>query len=395
VNEYLVIRLGVEATDPVSWLVWSQQEHEIIASGVLAGATELHQLQERVGGRPVIGLVPASVLLFREVTLPGRLTRQSIKALPFLLEEEVASDVEALHLVVLASREQQVSLVGVDRALMDSWLGWAAEAGFEFKQLIPDVLTLPLQPGDWTAVEIEGQWLVRQNEHSGFQAEAEWLPVLFQTFEPAPVIASYSIPPADCAGEWQMQPAELPMQLMAQGALNNKVNLLIGEYRRQPEWQRLLLPWRKVAIAAGVLLVMLLGNQLLTLHRMSQESAQLKAQTVELYKQIFPGETRVRNPKQQMNQHLKALSGHSTRASFLREFMKLVPIFGQIPTLHPDQLRFDDDRGEFRLQATADGGYQDFDRFRQLAGEIFEVKPGDMKNENGKVQGTLTLRSKS
>lgn len=393
-NEYLVIRLGVDAADPVSWLVWSQLEHEIIASGTLNGADELHQLRERAGGRPVIGLVPASELLFREVTLPGRLNRQSLKALPFLLEEEVASDVESLHLVVLASREQQVSLVGVDKELMSNWLGWMAEAGMEFKQLIPDVLTLPVQPGDWSAVELNGQWLVRQGEFSGFQAEAQWLPVLFQTFDPPPVIASFSIPPADCAGEWQMQPAEMAMQLMAQGALNSKINLLTGAFRRQPEWQRLLLPWRKVAIAASVLLVLLLGNQLLALHRMSQESVELKAQTVALYKQIFPGETRVRNPKQQMTRHLKAMSGQSSKPGFVRQFMELVPIFSQVPALRPDQLRFDDDHSEFRLQATADG-YQDFDRFRQLAAERFEVKPGDMKNENGKVQGVLTLRSKS
>ena len=86
-NEYLVVRLGVEPTDPVNWLVWSQIEQGIIASGTLAGAAELVQLQERAGGRPIIGLAPASELLFREVTLPGRLNRQTIKALPFLLED--------------------------------------------------------------------------------------------------------------------------------------------------------------------------------------------------------------------------------------------------------------------------------------------------------------------
>lgn len=70
-----------------------------------------------------------------------------LKALPFLLEEEVASDVESLHLVALASREQQVSLVGVDKELMSNWFGWmAGEAGMETRQLILDVLTLPVQP---------------------------------------------------------------------------------------------------------------------------------------------------------------------------------------------------------------------------------------------------------
>ena len=394
-NEYLVVRLGVEPTDPVNWLVWSQIEQGIIASGTLAGAAELVQLQERAGGRPIIGLAPASELLFREVTLPGRLNRQTIKALPFLLEEQIASDVESLHLVVLSSQERQVKLVAVDKERMSQWLTWFAEAGLTLKTLVPDVLTLPLAvEGEWSAVELNGHWLVRQSEWAGLQAEPEWLSALFITFDPPPVVISYSTPPRDCSGEWRSQPAELALQLMAQGALTARGNLLTGPYRKQPEWQRLLQPWRKVALVAGLFLTLLLGDQLLMLRSMQKESQQLKLQTVQLYQQLFPGEKRVINPKQQLNQHLKALSGHSSHDGFLRQLMKLVPMFAQLPTLRPDQLRYDDTHGEIRLQATADG-YQDFDRFRQLVAQQFEVKPGDMKSEGGKVQGTLLLRSKS
>ncbi len=394
-NEYLVVRLGVEPADPVSWLVWSQIEHDIIASGTLAGAAELVQLQERAGGRPIIGLAPASELLFREVTLPGRLNRQTMKALPFLLEEQIASDVESLHLVVLSSQERQVRLVAVDKERMGQWLSCFAEAGLELKTLVPDVLTLPLQEeGIWSAVELNGHWLVRQSEWAGLQAEPEWLSALFTTFDPAPVVVSFSAPPRDCPGEWRSQPAELAMQLMAQGAVTARGNLLTGPYRKQPEWQRLFQPWRKVAMVAGLFLVLLLADQLILLHNMQQESQQLKLQTVRLYQQLFPGEKRVINPKQQMTQHLKALSGRSSHEGFLQQIMKLVPMFAQLPTLRPDQLRYDDSHGEFRLQATGDG-YQDFDRFRQLVAQQFEVKPGDMKSEGGKVQGTLVLRSKS
>jgi general secretion pathway protein L len=52
VSESLVIRLGTNAQQPVHWLVWSAQEQEIIASGILASAHALGELQERAGGRP-------------------------------------------------------------------------------------------------------------------------------------------------------------------------------------------------------------------------------------------------------------------------------------------------------------------------------------------------------
>ena len=46
VSESLVIRLGTNAQQPVEWLVWSGGEEEVIASGTLASAHALGELQE-------------------------------------------------------------------------------------------------------------------------------------------------------------------------------------------------------------------------------------------------------------------------------------------------------------------------------------------------------------
>jgi general secretion pathway protein L len=126
VSESLVIRLGTNAQQPVHWLVWSTQEQEIIASGILASAHALGELQERAGGRPVVTLVPGSDLIFRRVSLPGKYSRQAAAALPYLLEEQIASDVDELHLVVLAHQGNDVDLMAVDkysvlRTIQSSW----------------------------------------------------------------------------------------------------------------------------------------------------------------------------------------------------------------------------------------------------------------------------------
>ena len=328
-NEYLVIRLGAHASDPIHWLVWSQSELEIIASGCLSGADELAQLRERAGGRPVIGLVPASEVLFREVSLPGKLNRQSLKALPYLLEEEVASEIEGLHLVVLASQGTQVSLLAVERRRMAQWLLWLETAGLTLQRLVPDVLALPPAEEGWSAVQLGNQWLFRQTTHAGMQAEADWLAPLLAGFEPAPCIHSYSAPPAQVPGEWHAEPAELPMRLLAIGALHAGGNLLSGEYRKQPEWQRLLRPWRATAVAAIALLALLLTNRVLYLFEVRAQGAQLRAQSVQLYKQLFPAEKRVINPKSQMKQHLEALNGQEREPGFIAQLMTLVPVFTQ------------------------------------------------------------------
>ena len=115
---------------------------------------QLGELQTRAGGRPLYVLVPASELVFRQLSLPGKVNRRSLQALPYLLEEEVAGDVEQLHLVILGRDGQQVQVAAVEKARLQQWLDWLAEAGLKPKQLMADVLALPLQADGWSAVKL-------------------------------------------------------------------------------------------------------------------------------------------------------------------------------------------------------------------------------------------------
>ncbi len=129
-------------------------EEEVIASGTLASAHALGELQERAGGRPAVVLVPGSDLIFRRVSLPGKYSRQSAAALPYLLEEQIASDVDELHLVVLGHQGHEVDLMAVDKEKMQTWLGWLEQAGLKSRQLLPDVLALPQATDGWSALQL-------------------------------------------------------------------------------------------------------------------------------------------------------------------------------------------------------------------------------------------------
>ena len=185
-SESLVIRLGTNAQQPVHWLVWSTQEQEIIASGILASAHALGELQERAGGRPVVTLVPGSDLIFRRVSLPGKYSRQAAAALPYLLEEQIASDVDELHLVVLAHQGNDVDLMAVDKAKMQEWLAWLQQAGLKTLQLLPDVLALPPATEGWSALQLGAEWLIRQGPVQGIVADEPLLAMLLAA-QPEPV----------------------------------------------------------------------------------------------------------------------------------------------------------------------------------------------------------------
>ncbi|MCE9932320.1 GspL family type II secretion system protein ExeL [Aeromonas salmonicida] len=392
-SESLVIRLGTNAQQPVEWLVWSAKEEEIIASGTLASAHALGELRERAGGRPVVTLVPGSDLIFRRVSLPGKYSRQAAAALPYLLEEQIASDVDELHLVVLGHEGHDVDLMAVDKEKMQTWLGWLEAAGLKSQQLLPDVLALPQAVNGWSALQLGKEWLLRQGPCQGIVADEPLLAMLLAVeAEPVTIHSHTPVPPIPTAN-WQAADPELPMLLLAKGALNCQANLLQGPYRPQTEYSRYWLQWRKVAVVAGLLLLVALTQRGVHIYQLAEQDKALKAEIRQVYTRIFPGETRIVNVRSQMAQHLKLL-GQTPQDGVLLLLTELAPTFAEVPGLKPQVLRFDAARGELRLQVTAPG-FTEIERFRELAGKRFEVQQGEVRSTEGKVEGALVLKGKS
>ena len=394
-NEFLLIRLGSRHQDNVYWLVWSATQQEVIASGQLNNATQLSELAERAGHRPVIVLVPGCDVIFRELTLPGRLNAQTMQALPFMLEDDVASDVEKLHITVLQHQGQQIKIAAVEQEQMQHWLSWLSNAGLTAQQLLPDVLALP-QPTDngWSLLQLGEQWLIRQNTWQGAVVDGSWLPIWISSHEQLPRLQSYTPAPDGIAAEWQISLCELPMQLLAQNLPSEQANLLQGVYRSVAPWKKQWARWRLPTALAGLWLLLGVINQGIEYAQLHTQQQQLQQQMTSLYRQLFPEEKRVINPRVQLKQHLDTLQQTPLSNSFLSQLASLAPLLHETSGLELQQLQFDSSKQEFRLQISA-RDFQTLEQFRQQASTIFETETTNMQNQDGKVRGMLMVRSKS
>jgi general secretion pathway protein L len=370
-------------------------QQAVIASGQLSNAAQLSELTERAGHRSVIVLVPGSDVIFRALTLPGRLTSQTQQALPFMLEDEIASDVEKLHITVLAHQGQQVQIAAVEQEQMQRWLSWLADAGLTAQQLLPDVLALP-QPADdsWSMLQLGSQWLIRQSQWQGTVVDDNWLPIWMSSHEQLPRLHSYTPASEAITAEWQISLCELPLQLFAEHLPSKQSNLLQGSYRTVAPWKKQWTRWRLPALLAGFWLLLFVGNQSLEYRTLSQQQQQLQQQMTTLYRQLFPAEKRVINPRVQLKQHLDALQKKPQSDSFLSQLALLAPLLQQTSGLELQQLQFDAGKQEFRLQISAKD-FQTLEQFRGKAGVAFETETTNMQNQDGQVRGMLMVRSKS
>lgn len=393
-NEQLIIRLGSRREQKISWLVWQHDNSNIIASGEITGADELPALAERLGTRQVVALVPASDVVLKQVTLPGKPNRQLLQALPYMLEEEQAEDIDQLWIAIAdASMQEGQYLQNVavcQRQRLESWLNWLSDAGFNVVRMLPDALLLPVGtlPG---CIQLHNQWLLKQDSWQATAVDAGWWSD-YLALAALPELVSYSPWPENIPQSHTLATPELPLALLA-GQLNSTpFNLLQGEYKPKKQQKGKWQAWYGIAALVAVCVGVHLVNLGLDAWQLSRQTAAVQQQIRDQYQQAFP-EERIVNLPQQLRQKLSAVDNGQNSPHFLQLLQQLQQTLVQIPDIALDNLRYDAKRTELRFQARGDG-FPSFEKLKLLLEQQhFIVEQGALSNDGAKVQGTVSIRS--
>lgn len=398
--EQLLVRLGSKATDPVHWLVWSSSEEEIIASGELTDAQQLSTLSERAGQRPVIALAPTSDILMKWVELPPKANRKILSAIPFMLEDELATDISQQFFAIGPKQGNHQAVAVVAHEQMDAWQGWLASAGLYCDTILPDVLAVPEHEGGWALLTLGEQILLREDSWKGMQGEVQWmLPLLthYAKQSETPVtIANYS--ELDISGipntEEQQAPLELPMHVLAKEAMQCKFNLLQGEYKVRKKRSGALHQWRIAAVLAVLALTTALIDKGVTLYQLKSQNDALRAQISDTVDAGFPNIGVYRDVRRKVRSELAKLEQGGGSASMLVMLDQLAGAF-DATNVKPQTLRFDANRTEIRIQAEGDS-FESLEQFRRIAESAgFVVEQGAINNRDDGVIGSVSIRSNS
>lgn len=398
--ENLLIRLGSNDDDTIYWMAWSSHEHEIIASGELSSASQLSKLTEKAQSRNVIVLVPSCDVAFKSLHVPAKSQKAIRQAAPYMLEDELAQDVEQLFFAYgenkKPSSNENCFIAVVEKQQMLLWQHWLNEANITTKQLIPDVLALPDSQENWQAIMIGNQVLLKQNHWQGMlldmhlwqMANQEW-----SNNENVTIDAYSTLPESDKNIVINSQPEELPLALFAQNITSHSFNLLQGEFQVKTARSPIVKTWAWAAGFALFALLINIGLKSATLWQVNSQQAALEQQIIDKYKLAFPETKRVRisTIRSQLKRKMAEIGSSNNDASFLSMLTKVQPAFSQIPLLKPDSLKFDSKRNELRLQATAND-YQQFEKFKTiLESQKLSVSQGAQNSQDNKVSGSFSI----
>ncbi|MDK1288955.1 type II secretion system protein GspL [Pseudoalteromonas umbrosa] len=398
-TEKLLVRVGQSQQEPVSWLVWSDSDSQIIASGELEHSGLLGELTEKASGRSVALLLPASSVQLKKVALPTKWNRKLERALPFMLEEHVASDIDDIFIAIgepsTIEEKHFINIAICDLAWLQDWVTVCSDFDIEPNVIVPDALLLPdAQENTLSAIQLKQQWLFKGNSWHIGAVELDWVND-YLMLTPESEIVHYS--PADTLSTTKVLSAkeaeyDLPLAIFAQSLNTAPINLRQGPFaakKKQPQWWR---DWKAGVIAASVALLAFVSVKSAQLFMLQQEADAYKAQAMSVYKQAFPNKVvRPHLLRKQIQNELDALSG-GEQGGFLELTNHFVSIYSQVNDFSPETFRYDRKRNELRIRAKAKG-FQVFSQVKSILEQRgIEVQQGALNNDGDYVIGEIRIR---
>jgi len=398
----LIIRLDPGHDATASWLtVESDGRRGPGGRGALSEARPLAtQLR-------VVVLVPGSEVLLTEAKVPSRKPHHIRQAVPFLLEERLASDVAALHFAIGArAGDGIVPVAVVARERLQQWLDDLAGAGIVPDALLPDTLAVPLIDDGWSLAADEHGALLRSGPCAGAPLDGPGAVTLLAgtlaTSEPPPArlltIGSAAAEFAARLDDGNCPPCEaragddlletFATTVAAQGV---PLDLLQGEFARDAEQRARWQAWRLPAALAASLLVLLFGARTWEVQHLEAESDRLHTAQTALLKETFPEIQRAVDPPLQFRRQLAALRGDGGGERFLDLLAASGVTLAKQSGWRIVGLSYRDDALQLQLTMPA---FDHFDRLRESFTEQpgLTAETGSLGSVEDEVRGSMTLR---
>ncbi len=395
----IIVRLG----EINEWLVCDGDVSNQVRQGTpdeLATALKTMNWQGEV-----IVLVPGEKVLLTAAAVPSRQQRQIMQAVPNVVEEQLALDIDDCHFAIGDRNESgEISVAVVSLEDMYRWQSTLSDAGVKPTLMYSDTLT-----GPWTrgiSITIDGKRAhFRSGKFAGFTVPSHQIAFAAELLPDIEIVDLY-------AGQYDLEDLRLQLaQIEAiDGVLLNvhtrerggitlndasnieqTLNLLQGEFQASRETRRGFRVWQSAAILAVctfLLHVSLLWGQGIYLQITANRYAQ---EAKSLYREVFPNDQNVRDVRRRWDAHLSG-SG-STSGDRFTALLSGVAANLSGSSMTVNNISYSEGRGGLTLQLTASRSEQLLQFSQTLNSEGFAAEIGTISQVEDNVRGSIKIGS--
>ena len=356
-TDRLFIRINDDFNHSVSSNIeWSlYRDSELVADGSVA---ELNEISDQLPQGKVIYLlkttllVPAEWVTLTTADIPSQQAKHILKALPFALEEQLATDIDDLHFALGDRKKgEPIPVAVVDRDKMDHWLAECEAAEIFPDNVIPDSLALFAGEEHRLALLLDGgRALLRLGKYSGLAVPDSQLSIVLDSvlnrteeveasddddedndleLANTPAMDLYvgmsqpdgglslGVLESDLSsGEFgkavDCQTIELPhsvtsalaAQLIDHQFEKNAINLLQGDFKVQKKRGGISLRWQPLAATLAVFIIAQLGMMIGQTNYYEAQAQAKDQEARKLFKKHFPDVKRIRDVRRQFREKI-------------------------------------------------------------------------------------------
>ena len=370
----------------VEWALLDMDQNRVRVSGdaALADLTKLvHEKYPESNVTKTIVLVPGSQVLLKEVSIPSKQSKYISKAIPYLLEDIIANDIEEnFYAIGDLDNNKNVPVAVIEKALMDYWVANLKQSGIHFDIITADLFMVPYEESIWTVILGQTSAWLRTAFNGGVSVNHAAIgPMLDAALIVAEndskqvklnIIDAQNLenkPIEFSAWEEELQKNNVAIKYQevdftefdafCSNYLSNSqmklLNFCQGEYRQASSRLSLNFNWKPIALLLGLFLVLQLGGGIYQKISYDSRAEELKQQSVQLYRDYFPNDKRIVNIKIQTKNHLKKISGASGNSDFLPLVYDVGNSLQQVKgkTISLTRMSFDNKLGDLRLDLIA------------------------------------------
>tara|TARA_R110002073_G_scaffold39894_8_gene113303 strand:- start:9870 stop:11072 length:1203 start_codon:yes stop_codon:yes gene_type:complete len=301
------------------------------------------------------------------------------QSLPFMLEEQVAADVDNLHFAYTPLEDDRYAAAVVAKAKMLEWQSLFDELP-GIPLWIPEPLLLPWQAGEWCLVMEGDTAIVRTGQCEGFTIERELVDPILQgvlgdSDAPSAVIvygmdqaADTALLPEELRDKVQWRRGNLCAALLLSEVPAVRVNLLQGEFApRLPleQWWR---QWRAVAAVFAAACIIQLAAVYAEYRSLSSQNLALRTAVEESYRQAIPRGAVV-DAEKQLRRQLELAGGSGQPSGFIGLIERVGGAIAGMPGTSIASINYNDKGNEMRLNIVA----ADFEGVEQLRSRMSEA----------------------
>lgn len=291
--------------------------------GALIRERPLDEVIALGSGRRVVVFVPGADVRLTEVIVPARQPAKVLQAAPFVLEDQLAEDVETLHFALGARLPGGAFPIAVvARSWMEAWLEPFRARGVRVDALVPEILALPWTgPEAWSLLPEANQVTVRNGPYSGFSCVPDDLELFLSIAEGGAAAELRILVRRDDDTDYTRLQRKIELlpgfehaleALIAHWRPAQSIDLLQGAYSQREDLDRFWRPWRVAAQLAAAAFVLGVAVNALQSARLSREVGKLNAENEARFTQIFPSQSRIVDLRAQLDQQLAALRSQSS-----------------------------------------------------------------------------------